>query len=318
MQQPEWKKFEDAVAAFLQALDPSAKVRPDTHTPDRDTGGPRQRDVWIETSYGGHLPINILVSCKRQAARVDQQDMDAFLGEFASSTANVGVLYSYSGFTEPALAKAVSRSVSCCTLYEDRAPDVPEVLFLRAFCSTEEFQLFVGGNPGGTLATMNELFELPIANNAQISILDDVVEQYDQKRSAMVGSASLRASLMGWDVLREYHNEAFDDVVALRLVATWHHYEGKIEAYRIDGSYSFTAKDFKGTFAMPAIERYGNPPGDGWRRIDAIPPIDGARVHAILHGPDVRARLLRMFGAALPLQLFAPSIEASVPRDEVA
>ncbi|MEZ5995558.1 MAG: restriction endonuclease [Hyphomonadaceae bacterium] len=318
MEAPEWKKFEEAVGAFLQSLDPDAKVSPDVRTPDKDTGLPRQRDVWIETSYGGHLPITILVSCKRQAARVDQQDVDAFIGEFGSSRANVGVLYSYSGFTEPAIAKAISHSISCCTLYEDRAPDVPEVLFLRAFCSTEEFQLLVGGNPGDRLTTMNDLFALRADPSAERSILDDLLAEYDQKRASVIASASLRSALTTWEAQRTYVNDVFADIVALGLVAHWKHYEAKIEAYRVDGSYSFTAKNFKGTFATPAIERYGNPPGDGWRPIETLPPLSGMRLHAILHTPDIRASVERMFGAASPSTLFSASIQASTPHGEAA
>lgn len=78
----EWRQFERAVAAFLGALDPSAKVSHDKHIADADTGLSRQRDVWIETSFGGHIPLKILVSCKRKKTKLSQQDVDAFVGDF--------------------------------------------------------------------------------------------------------------------------------------------------------------------------------------------------------------------------------------------
>lgn len=58
---PEWLKFEEAIAAFCQALTPDAKVRHNKITPDSDTGEPRQRDVWIEASLGGYIAIKLLV-----------------------------------------------------------------------------------------------------------------------------------------------------------------------------------------------------------------------------------------------------------------
>lgn len=80
------------MAGFLQALDPSARVIRDVMTPDRETSLPRQRDVWIETTFGGHLPLTILVSCKRTKAKISQQEMDAFRGELMASSASLGVL----------------------------------------------------------------------------------------------------------------------------------------------------------------------------------------------------------------------------------
>ena len=51
---PEWRTFEEAVATFLQALDPAAAVTHNLYTEDLDTGLKRQRDVWIESrALGG-------------------------------------------------------------------------------------------------------------------------------------------------------------------------------------------------------------------------------------------------------------------------
>ena len=100
-----WREFEIAVAQFLQTLDPASRVIHDLKQPDGDTGHSRQRDVWIETRFGGHIPIKILVSCKRKKAKLSQQDIDAFRGELLSSNAGMGILYSFSGFTKPALEK---------------------------------------------------------------------------------------------------------------------------------------------------------------------------------------------------------------------
>src|SRR5436305_14130505 len=102
----EWRQFERAVAAFIAALDPKARVRHDVRTPDRHTRKSRQRDVWIDTTVGGVIPLSVLVSCKRLKRRLDQQHVDAFHGELLGSRASKGVLYSFSGFTPEAVSKA--------------------------------------------------------------------------------------------------------------------------------------------------------------------------------------------------------------------
>src|SRR5262245_60861561 len=99
----EWRQFEKAVARFVAALDPKARVRHDVRPLDKHTRKPRQRDIWVDTSIGGVIPLSILISCKRYKRRLDQQHVDAFHGELLSSGANKGVLYSYSGFTSDAI-----------------------------------------------------------------------------------------------------------------------------------------------------------------------------------------------------------------------
>src|SRR5262249_37432979 len=156
----EWKQFEQAVSAFLEALDPTASVTHDKQIPDTDTRTPRQRDVWIETSFGGHLRITILVSCKRKKSKLNQQDLDAFIGELQSSGANKGVLYAYSGFTKPALEKARIRGISCCVLMEGEAPPIPEVLAFKAYCFRELVTLRVDGIPVGSTHTYADVLEI--------------------------------------------------------------------------------------------------------------------------------------------------------------
>jgi Restriction endonuclease len=122
---PEWKRFEQAVAAFAAALDPSATVKHDLRLPDRHHGRRRQRDVWIDAKIGGHFPVSVLVSCKRTKRKLNSADVDSFSGELASSPARVGVLYSYSGFTQGAIDKGRVLGISCCRLYSGKGPEIP-------------------------------------------------------------------------------------------------------------------------------------------------------------------------------------------------
>jgi Restriction endonuclease len=100
MSEPIWRQFEKAVAAFLAALEPNARVKHDVSIPDVDTGVPRQRDVWIEVKVLGHFPITIYVSCKDVNRPLSQQSLDAIIGELRSSGANLGVVYSTGGFAD--------------------------------------------------------------------------------------------------------------------------------------------------------------------------------------------------------------------------
>jgi hypothetical protein len=119
---PRWKSFEIAVAQFASAMDPRAHVQWNVRTPDLDTGHPRQRDVWIKATLCGIFPITVLVSCKRHRRKLHEGDIDSFIGELGSSRANLGVIYSFRGFTTPALEKAKARGICCCRLYRMSLP----------------------------------------------------------------------------------------------------------------------------------------------------------------------------------------------------
>ena len=140
---PEWKQFEIAVANFLRAVDPSAKITHDAKIADVHTGEPRQRDVWIEGNLCQLFPIKVLVSCKFTKDRLNEQDIDAFNGEFISSGAHKGVIYAKTGFADPAIQKAKKLDFSCCRLYLNQPPDLPEVLFFTAYCSRNQLSLIL-------------------------------------------------------------------------------------------------------------------------------------------------------------------------------
>lgn len=134
----EWEDFERAVAAFVKALTPGARVTHNAKLPDKHTGRLRQRDVWIEASIGP-FPIKILVSCKRLKRKINEQDIDAFIGELSSSGAHKGVLYSLMGFTMPAVEKAQPRNFLLQTLSQ-RTGRATRVSFLDVLLLCGEFR----------------------------------------------------------------------------------------------------------------------------------------------------------------------------------
>src|SRR5947209_5051729 len=86
--EPNWRQFERAVAEFLAAAGPTAKVSHDYRQTDPDTGSLRQRDVWIESVLCGMFPIKALVSCKRWSAKLNAKDVEHFFGELCGANAH--------------------------------------------------------------------------------------------------------------------------------------------------------------------------------------------------------------------------------------
>lgn len=264
-----WKQFELAVAALLKALDPSAVVSHDTYIADQDTGTPRQRDVWIETTFGGHFAIKILVSCKRKSAKISQQDMDAFIGELRSSGAHKGVLYSYRGFTKPALAKAERLGISCCVLHSDSPPHIPEMLAFSAFHFAEEQRLTLDPAPPAPGLSWQDIIELPTTTSEgdkpAIEQLAQLYHRDDDAVQSRLGELPPPCRVVEVPVSIPGQERASRMIVE----SFWRVHRAKIEAWCVNGSYSLTDKDFKGTIATPAVDTWSNDPGPGWELVDA-------------------------------------------------
>ncbi len=294
---PKWKAFEKAVAAFLQALDPAARVKDDVRIPDIDTGLPRQRDVWIETSFGGHIPITILVSCKREKSKLSQQDLDAFAGELRSSGANKGVIYSFSGFSQPALSKAERLSIACCTLYEDRPPDIPDVLAFNALCYRECSRLHVLGDEIKSSEFIGAVLDAEIEMSGETKRVSRIlVEKYEAARPKIPADvAPLVPPVWSADLSLKAGDSA--SPFTLRLESYWRVYQAKLDAWLLNGSYSYQNQSFSGSFSMPWVDRLGGHPGQGWEEIEN-PEIDDNTnvISCILSGGNTEEALRMAYG----------------------
>lgn len=260
-----WQDFEQAVAALCQALAPDAKVTHDAKTPDIDTGSLRQRDVWIEALIGGHFPVKILVSCKRYARKVTVQQVDAFLGELGSSGANMGVLYSASGFTKDALAKAKARGISACVLLANQPPPIPEVLQFEAYFLDERPQLVATGLTGAV--DWQELL------NADSVIDDEKMPAHEALAALFAGNLPALQEALGSKAMPVRLNmitlyETPDtEPFQIGVQSQWAVYRARTEAWLVNGSYNFTGDDFKGSIATPSIDTQSSDPGPGWELI---------------------------------------------------
>jgi len=304
--QPEWKRFEEAVARFLQALDPSARVIRDVMTPDRETSLPRQRDVWIETTFGGHLPLTILVSCKRTKAKISQQEMDAFRGELMASSASLGVLYSAAGFTMPALAKAKKLGIDCCMLLEDRPADLPGMLRFDGYCFRERVRLTLRGDPGADFEAMSDLFDLEVADNgAHSTVIASLLRHYESEKPD-INCHPIGALPPTWSAAVEVSAEGLTAPLQVQLDASWRTFRSRREAWLVNGSYCFNNEDFRGSYSTPTVDRLGDHPGPGWEEIDfAEVTLSGNRTWFVFHGGDWEPALRGEVGSRSPQSLAA-------------
>jgi len=287
----EWKEFEKAVANFICALSPGAKVSHDIILPDRDSGKPRQRDVWIETTVCKIFPVKVFVSCKRWKRKVNQQNLDAFLGEFQSSGAHLGVIYSYSGFTSPALKKAKVHDICCCKLYQNEPPDIPNLIFLSFYCCASSAKMKVNNEAINNWGeeTLSEIFQLPSKGHA--TLLDALSSEFIKAEKEAVKNAIKEEDLNRvWHATCKIENDKDVEVEPLFLTieGRWRVYRARLEAHLVDGSYSFIGESFFGTITSPCINLQGPNPGPGWELLTNLPELSQPNFGVIfLMGGDI-------------------------------
>lgn len=307
MDNPEWKEFEVAVARFVKALDPNASVTHNVRLPDIHTGTVRQRDVWIEARVCQHFPIKALISCKKKKRRMDQGDIDAFIGELNSSGANLGVIYSYSGFSKNSIQKAKKLGISCCKLYQNEPPDIPDsIIITSSYCCTPRISISIVAplDPSWNIKNWRDLFSLSFEEGETVkSVLDVIVDSYfrgEAKAKQNLNKDSLfppawysKLSLSG-DLTKER-------TITILIRGLWNIYEGQVEAYLLDGSYNFTWNEFIGSQSSPVIDLHGSHPGPGWKLLDEVPKVNSTRGHIksiiILSGGNAKEALLNHLGS---------------------
>ena len=288
----DWRQFEIAVANLLKALDPTAKITHDKEIPDKDTGRSRQRDVWIETTVCKHFSLKMLVSCKRYKRKVDQQHMDAFIGEQLSSGAQKGVIYSFSGFTKPALEKASAKGISCCKLYQKEPPDIPGIMLFNAFLLTPAFHFSVYrvNKSIKVPETIAELLDVVLPSEdvaATLTILDFMESKYLEQRAMKRSEAKKLGTLpKKWmDSFAINDPVTGTELFELNFGGDWDIYEARLEGCVVNGSYNFNEIDFKGNQIFPQISPKGPNPGAGWKKRVEIPAdVNGPTLFGILYG----------------------------------
>jgi hypothetical protein len=291
----QWKEFETAVAAFAKGLDSKAIVQHNVRLPDKATGKLRQRDVWIEAKIGGFFPVKVLVSCKRESRKLDSGDIDHFHGELQNSTAHKGVIFSYSGFTDPAVETAKAFDIDCCRLYVDQPPDIPEVLLLKAFCCRPSilFALLSTPDVEWRLKTYGDLFRLT-TDDEGTTVLDMIARDYDYIEKEAVATMSA-TSFFPSDLQSRSTLSKEDDsslVIEYLLTLKWRIFSAPISAHLLNGAYLINTNDFRGTQSLPWVDMQGPHPGEHWIELPERPTLKSGYGVYVCTGPDLKGNIV--------------------------
>jgi hypothetical protein len=295
----EWEQFESAVATLVAGLDPKAEVRQNVKLPDRDTGRPRQRDVWVKATICKIFPVCMLISCKRLRRKLNELDVDAFIGELASSGAHKGVLYTYTGYTEHALKKAAAHGISCCKLYQNKPPDVPDALFFSFYCCASSFYLRV--NDEALEIWGDELIEdvLSVVDSSGQTAFDQLIRAFWEAQEAKVQEALNAHAFPGsWATAIKLQSSSTlnQPELVLSLHGMWRFYRAKLCGHMINGTYSFTEGNFIGSQSSPSVDMVGPEPGPGWERVVDVPArLEPGIAIFILKGGGIKELVLEHF-----------------------
>jgi hypothetical protein len=113
------RTFEQAVGRIQQTLDPESLVTYREKIVNR-LGISREFDVVIRGSFAGQ-PMLGVIECKDWTDRVGTPEVDAFIRKSQDVNANLRMMVSQKGFTEPALVQAKDAGVGVFSLLPDDA-----------------------------------------------------------------------------------------------------------------------------------------------------------------------------------------------------
>lgn len=292
-------EFEEAVFRFAKTLDPHAQVLFNHSVPDRDTGEPRQCDVWINAKFGGHWPLSILVSCKDHKRKLHSGDIGTFRDEIRSTGASTGVIYSRTGFTKPALRKAQASGFPCCRLYQHEPADIPGSFYFEQFaCSSQIGLNFIEMFPDDTSVTWDDIFSIKHREGTVLDLICKVVD--DTERNAIDQIKTTASFPADWAMDIQLSDNDSSASIKIRVIGHWKKYKARLEATLLDGSYCLTDKSFQGTQFGPWIDTQSTHPGDAWTEIkDADFSMPANRMIAILYKGDVKDALQKQLGSKL-------------------
>lgn len=259
----EWYLFELAVKQFLAAFDKNANVTHDVSIPDKDTGKPRQRDIWIETKVCG-FNVKIYVSCKNYNKKLDQQDIDAVIGELRSSGANKGVVFSKLGFADDALIKAKINDIECCSLInsENHQRIIPNLLILKQFAKKVRYNYNLIGISDEKMAKRYFSSNSKANNSPILNILSEYLEKLQNE--AIENNLEL--------ISKQYvlSSADFQHEIQIILMLDWVYYSSDLTGNIVNGYYNFGDSEWKGEIIFPIIDSQDPKLGKDW--VECIKP----------------------------------------------
>jgi hypothetical protein len=283
---PEWKEFEQAVTRFISAAGPEAKVTYNAIIPDEHTGKPRQRDVWIEWRLFGHYPCKALASCKYLGRKLHQQDIDHFNGEFQSSGAQVGIVYSKEGYNDNAIDKSRKLGFHCCRLYRDQPPEIPTHLISSIYLFQPCCMMLMTGEAGDRPLTLwKDALALP---HFDYTVLVSLAAKYDEFQKMANHKDTWRKAKEGEEWFVQVTDDRGPLFVGIRtFYKVW---KAKADYMLLEGSYNFSSEDFQGQQKAPVVDMHSFNPDPCWEPITELPdefPVNSAAI--IMSGSSVKS-----------------------------
>jgi hypothetical protein len=107
-----WQGYQDGVAELYAQMDQMGRVCRNIHRPDKDTGRPRQIDLWMECDFKG-MTMGVLVDAKFHEEPIDVNTVEQVVMLAEAVKAHMSVIVAPNGFTEGALAKAKACKMHC-------------------------------------------------------------------------------------------------------------------------------------------------------------------------------------------------------------
>jgi hypothetical protein len=295
-------EFEQAVYNFSRTLDSNAEVIFNHHTPDRDTGELRQCDVWINANFGGHWPLSILVSCKDHRRKLNSGHIGTFINEVRSTGASTGVIYSRSGFTEPAIRKAKANGLSCCRFYQNEPADLPEILYFQYFACVPQIRLSpISDFFDDSIQTWNDLFSVNLKN---CSILEKLCSTFiETEERAVKESKNLKFFPNDYKFGLPLYSDESGEKFEITGFIHWKKYRALTEATLLNGSYCVSNNIFHGTQMGPRIYLKGQPLDQSWIEIDSFDIVlPEKHVIAVVYHGKVKEALLQYYGSKSPYE----------------
>ena len=205
------KQFEKAVYDFIKALTQGSQVLFDHKVPDKDTGTLRQVDAWIKTSIAGHIPLSIIVSCKDYKRKLNISHIETFISEIKSTSANTGIIYSSSGFSNTALKKAEMHGINCCQLFTGKPTPLPAKIVYHSYVCKPRVSIEVSKDSKDLLHNKgfeywDDIFDMIVENN--LTSLDALKESYlSMEKEALSTKNLINLLPRGWDFCTSFHRD---------------------------------------------------------------------------------------------------------------
>ncbi len=304
MGKAEWRRFEEAVLRFAKTLDPSSEVLFDHSVPDRETGVPRQCDVWINARFGGHWPLSIYVSCKdrrKSQRKLGSPDIDNFYAETIARQASMGVIYTNTGFAKPALEKAAKLHISCCRLYQRESADIPAAVWIAQYVCRPGIMVEVTEKPTEWPHTKwNDIFDIRLDNEpGNASVMDVIGTDFLASEQVVYDAVKKKgAPPDDWQSQYTVAEVGWKGSLVFTVYGHWKVYKAQTEGHLLDGSYVLGENGgFQGRIEGPSIDMQSAHPGPHW--VETAPEemrSQTSRLGMVFYATDFEQSIRRSIG----------------------